>query len=141
MKSSLFVILFINCILFSYSQSSTNAPLSEFGLSFLPDKTFKGSSLKGWHVLGDAEWQAKDGELIGKAKANSNGGWLVMDNGYQDVGFHALFKSTGNSETALLFRTEKINEGFRGVLVSLKKDSIALYSVSLNAEGKEIKRD
>jgi len=71
--------------------------------------------------MGDADWQAKDGELIGKAKTNSNGGWLVMDSGYQDIGFHALFKSTGNSETALMFRTEKMNDGSRGVLVSLKK--------------------
>src|SRR6478609_4325516 len=108
MKPLFFLIMFSNCAFFSYSQSTTNAPLSEFGLSFVPDQTFKGSGLKGWHVLGDADWQAKDGELIGKAKTNSNGGgWLLMDTGYQDVGFHALFKSTGNSETALMFRTEK----------------------------------
>src|SRR5678809_1551483 len=107
MKSSFFLILFFSCGFFSYSQSSTNAPLSEFGLSFQPDFTFKGSILKGWHVLGDAEWTANNGELIGKVKSNSSGGWLVLDNGYQDVGFHALFKSTGNSETALLVRMEK----------------------------------
>ena len=67
MKSSLFVIVFVNCVFFSFSQSTTTTPLSEFGLSFKPDQTFKGSTLKGWHVLGDADWQAKDGELIGKA--------------------------------------------------------------------------
>ena len=44
----------------------------------------------------------KNGEMIGKAKPNSNGGWLVLDNGYQDIGFHALFKATGNSETAII---------------------------------------
>src|SRR5436190_132677 len=141
MKSFIISILFFNCVIFSYSQSTTNAPLSEFGLSFMPDITFKGSSLKGWHTMGDAEWQAKDGELVGKAKANSNGGWLVMDNGYQDIGFHALFKSTGNSETALLFRMEKINDGYRGVLLSLKKDDVTPYSVILDAQGKEIKRE
>src|SRR5690349_7061381 len=108
MKSSFFLILFFSCGILSYSQSSTNAPLSEFGLSFQPDVTFKGSSLKGWHVLGDAEWSASNGELIGKAKSNSGGGWLVLDNGYQDVGFHALFKSTGNSETGLVVRLEKV---------------------------------
>ena len=57
--------------------------------------------------IGRCRMAGKNGELIGKAKANSNGGWLVMDNGYQDIGFHALFKSTGNSETALLLRTGK----------------------------------
>jgi hypothetical protein len=141
MKSFIFSILFLSCALFSHSQSSPNAPLSEFGLSFIPDHTFKGSSLEGWHVLGDAEWQAKDGELIGKAKANSNGGWLVLDNSYQDVGFHALFKSTGDSETALLLRIEKVNDGFRGVLLSLKKDDVAPYSVTLDAQGKIITRE
>jgi hypothetical protein len=141
MKSFIFSLLFISCVSVSYSQSSAKAPLSEFGLSFIPDHTFKGSVLKGWHVLGNAEWQAKDGELIGKAKSDSNGGWLVLDSGYQDVGFHALFKSTGNSETALLFRTEKINDGYRGVLLSLKKDDVVPYSVILDAQGKIIKRD
>ena len=141
MKSFIFSITFSCCAAFTYSQSPSNVILSEFGLSFKPDHTFKGSSLKGWHVLGDAEWQAIDGEMIGKAKQNSNGGWLVMDNGYQDIGFHALFKSTGNSETALLLRTEKVNEGYRGVLLSLKKEDITPYSVLLDANGKEIKRE
>src|SRR5215218_9589634 len=141
MKFFIFSIVFLNCFILSHSQTATKAPLSEFGLSFLPDIAFKGSTLKGWHAMGDAEWEAKDGELIGKSKANSNGGWLVLDNSYQDVGFHALFKSTGNSETAILLRMEKIAEGYRGVLLSLKKDSVAPYSIVLDANGKEIKRE
>jgi len=139
MKSFIFSIVFLNCFILSYSQSATKAPLSEFGLSFLPDITFKGSTLKGWHVMGNADWQAKDGELIGKSKGN--GGWLVLDNSYQDVGFHALFKSTGNSETGILLRMEKIADGYRGVLLSLRKDSVAPYSIVLDANGKETKRE
>src|SRR5688500_18222058 len=141
MKSFLFLTIFFCCSVFCSSQTSSTAPLSEFSLSFMPDHTFKGSSLKGWHVLGDAEWQAKDGELIGKAKPNSNGGWLVLDNDYQDIGFHSLFKTTGNSETAILLRMEKIAEGYRGVLLSLKKDDVVPYSITLDAQGKEIKRE
>src|SRR3954468_15970623 len=140
MKPLSFLIMFFNCVFFSYSQSTTNAPLSEFGLSFMPDHSFKGSGLKGWHIMGDADWQAKDGNLIGKAKANSNGGWLVMDSGYQDVGFHALFKATGNSETALLFRREKIDGGYRGVLLSLREEVVP-YSVTYDEQGKELKRE
>ena len=141
MKSLIFSIAFASCSVFSYAQSAIEVPLSEFSLSFMPDYTFKGSSLKGWHVVGDAEWQAKDGELIGKAKTNSNGGWLILDKGYQDIGFHTLFKATGNSETAVLLRMEKIEGGYRGVLLSLKKDSVAPYSILLDANGKEIKRE
>ena len=141
MKSFIFSILFANFYFLSYSQLSPDAPLSEFSLSFQPDNTFKGSTLKGWHVLGNAEWQAKDGEIVGKAKANSNGGWLVLENGYQDVGFHFLFKTTGNSEAAVLLRMEKTSEGYRGVLLSLKKGDVANYSVTLDAQGKEIRRE
>lgn len=133
-------IAFIFIAVFSCAaQQAQDAPLSEFGLSFLPDHTFKGSSLNGWHTLGDVNWQANNGELVGKTKAGSKGGWLVMDSAYQDVAFHALFKATGNSETALLFRTEKTADGYRGVLLSLK-DSVVPYLVLLDANGKEISR-
>jgi hypothetical protein len=141
MKSLIFSIAFSCSAIIAIGQSAPDAPLSEFGLSFIPDYTFKGSSTKGWHVMGDAEWQASNGELIGKAKANSNGGWLVLDNSYQDIGFHALFKSTGNSVTAVLLRMQKVPDGYRGVLLSLKKDDVVPYSVLLDANGKEIKRE
>src|SRR3954470_19068428 len=98
MRSVIFTLLFISGAVFSYSQLPSANALSEFGLSFKPDHTFSGSSLKGWNTVGDADWQAQKGELIGKAKG-SGGGWLVMDSGYQDVGFHALFKTSANSET------------------------------------------
>jgi hypothetical protein len=141
MKSFLLLVAFSCMIVLASAQTASNDTLSEFTLSFQPDHSFKGSSLRGWHVLGDAEWQAKDGDLIGKAKPNSNGGWLVLDSGYQDIGFHALFKSSGSNETALLLRMEKTNEGYRGVLLSLKKNDVVPYSVSLDANGKEIKRE
>jgi len=140
MKSLLFSIVFSCCAVLAYSQTAP-APLSEFSLSFVPDYTFTGSTLKGWHVLGDAEWQASNGELIGKAKPNASGGWLVLDNGFQDIGFRALFKTTGGSETSVLLRMEKVNDGYQGVLLTLKKDDVASYSVSLDSKGKEIKRE
>jgi len=55
--------------------------------NFVPDVIFKGSNLTGWHTLGQAEWLAQDGEVIGVVKAGSNGGWLVLDKSYQDVAF------------------------------------------------------
>ena len=36
--------------------------------SFVPDSTFQGSTLKGWHVLGQAGWRAEKGEIIGSPK-------------------------------------------------------------------------
>src|SRR6266446_2888540 len=70
------------------------------GVTFIPDSTFKGSSLTGWHILGQADWRAQGGELIGTAKAGG-GGWLVLDRSYQDVGFHAMFRCTGGCKTGV----------------------------------------
>ena len=56
------------------------------GPNFIPDSTFKGSTLSGWHVLGDADWSARDGELSGKAKTGGKGGWLALDQGDDEIG-------------------------------------------------------
>ena len=47
---------------------------------FKPDTTFTGSALTGWTPLGAADWQAQDGEIIGRPRAGGQGGWLVLDN-------------------------------------------------------------
>jgi len=41
---------------------------------FVPDSTFSGSTLAGWHTLGAAQWKAQNGELVGTA--SGGGGWL-----------------------------------------------------------------
>src|ERR1700721_1520419 len=51
------------------------------GPSFVPDSKFQGSTLAGWHTLGQATWRAENGELIGRG--NSGSGWLVLDHSYQ----------------------------------------------------------
>ncbi|MBE7174069.1 MAG: VCBS repeat-containing protein [Williamsia sp.] len=141
MKPFFLSLLFTSSLALLHAQTRSDAPLAEFGQSFEPDYLFKGSTLKGWHVLGDADWQANNGEIIGKAKPNSNGGWLVLDRGYQDIGFHALFKAAANSEAALLLRMEKTPGGYRGILLSLEKDDTAPYWVLLDLNGKVIKQD
>ena len=73
---------------------------------FVPDWTFKGSNLTGWHVLGQASWSAQNGELIGKAKEGS-GGWLVLDKSYQDIGVFASFRVTGGAKTGILLRRKR----------------------------------
>ena len=40
---------------------------------FVPDVTFTGSALSGWHGLGQAGWRADDGKIIG-TPAQTNGG-------------------------------------------------------------------
>ena len=71
-------------------------PLGGTRSTFVPDWTFKGSTLAGWHVLGAAEWKAIDGELVGTPKS-TDGGWLVLDKSFQDVEFGADFKCVAHA--------------------------------------------
>jgi hypothetical protein len=107
--------------------------------SFVPDKTFNGSALTGWHTLGSAEWSARNGEITGAAKSGS--GWLVLDRSYQDVAVYAGFRCAGPCKPGVLLRAEKTSDGIKGVLVSLAEDDVASYRVTLDAQGKETSRE
>src|SRR6266446_5057112 len=58
---------------------------------FQPDVVFKGSALTGWHPVGQADWRAETGEIIGTARPGG-GGWLMLDKGLQDVAVFTSFK-------------------------------------------------
>jgi Domain of Unknown Function (DUF1080)/FG-GAP-like repeat len=116
-------------------------PLYGTGPSFQPDKTFEGSSLTGWHTLGDAQWRAENGELTGKPKQAGSGGWLVLDRSYQDIGFYAEFRCSAGCVTGVLFRAEKTPSGMKGVYVSLSDPDPAAFSVSIDAQGQIVERN
>ncbi len=107
--------------------------------NFVPDATLTGSSLSGWHTLGQADWRAEKGELTAKPKSE-DGGWLVLDRGYQDVHFAAEFRCEGTCRSGVLLRAEKTADGMKGVYVSLTAGDIAAYNVVLDAQGKETSR-
>jgi len=103
--------------------------------NFIPDAVFKGSALTGWHKLGQADWRAENGEIIGAPKSDS-GGWLVLDKGYQDVAFYASFRCAGPCKTGVLMRAEKTPDGgMQGVYVSLSDNDIASYDLALDPQG------
>jgi hypothetical protein len=107
---------------------------------FIPDVTFKGSSLAGWHPVGAVEWRAENGEIIARPKQES-GGWLVLDKGYQDVQFYTSFRCTGPCKTGVLLRGQKTSDGgMKGTYVSLSEGDVGYYDVVLSAEGKELSR-
>ena len=108
--------------------------------AFVPDSTFQGSTLKGWHVVGQADWRADKGELIGTPKS-AGGGWLVLDKSYQDVQFFASFRCTGSCKTGVLLRAEKTGSGMKGIYVSLTQGDLASYRVTLDAQGQELSRE
>src|SRR5215218_121046 len=116
------------------------APAAATRGTFVPDWTFKGSTLAGWQVLGQATWRAADGELIGTPKA-AEGGWLVLDKSFQDIEFGADFWCTGGCKTGVLLRAEKTPTGMKGVYVSLVEGDVRSYAVTLDANGRELTRE
>ena len=111
-------------------------PLAGTRSTFVPDWTFKGNTLAGWHVLGDADWKAVDGELIGTPKS-PDGGWLVLDKSFQDVEVGFDFKCVGACRTGVLLRAEKTPTGMKGVFLSLDEGEVGGYAVTLDANGKD----
>ncbi len=116
-------------------------PVFAISPTFIPDTTFKGSSLTGWHVLGQADWHAQNGEIVGTVKPGGSGGWLVLDRSYQDVGFRAFLRCSGGCKTGVLLRAEKTAEGMKGIYVSLNEGEVASYRVTLGPDGQELRRE
>src|SRR5215204_6038653 len=108
--------------------------------TFVPDWTFKGNTLTGWHVLGAADWKAIDGELVGTPKS-PDGGWLVLDKSFQDVQFGADFKCVGACKTGVLLRAEKTPTGMKGVFLSLDAGEVGGYAVTIDGNGKILTRE
>ena len=117
------------------------APVFATGPSFIPDKKFTGSNLTGWHSLGQADWQAQDGVLIGKAAPGGSGGWLMLDRSFQDIGFYTSFRCTAGCTAGVLLRAEKTAQGFKGIYVSLSPGDVASYRLVLDSQGRELQRE
>jgi Domain of Unknown Function (DUF1080)/FG-GAP-like repeat len=121
--------------------AAVNALENPPGPSFLADYVFKGSTLSGWHVFGQADWKAENGEIIGTTHAGSNGGWLVLDKSYQDVLFYGSFRAPAGSKTGVLVRAAKTSDGgMTGIFVSLDPQDQNSYQLTLGSDGKEVSR-
>ena len=109
---------------------------------FVPDGTFTGSALTGWRGVGAADWRAENGEIIGRAKPGTGGGWLVMDKSFEDVQWFANLRCDGSCRAGVLLRaTPTPAGGLKGVYVSLTDGDFASYRVTLDAQGQEIARE
>jgi Domain of Unknown Function (DUF1080)/FG-GAP-like repeat len=111
---------------------------------------FNGTTLAGWHVLGAGDWRVHGGEIVGSAgKANSAGGWLVLNHAYEDFKLEFSFRCI-RCETGVLLRAAplnwshfchppKIGDRMSGIYVSLwGVDAGAISIVTLDAQGKII---
>ncbi|QEE29198.1 DUF1080 domain-containing protein [Terriglobus albidus] len=111
------------------------------GPSFTPDVRFTGPTAKGWNKVGQASWSADTGTITGKPAGNG-GGWLVLDNSYQDVSFYTEFRCEDSCETGVLLRAEKTSDGgMKGVYVSLDDSTLNTYAVAIDSNGKMVKQE
>jgi hypothetical protein len=115
-------------------------PLHGKRSSFVPDWTFSGSTLAGWHTMGSATWRAVNGELVG-TPTSPDGGWLVLDKSFQDIQIGADVRCTAGCKTGVLLRAEKTTTGMKGIYISLVENDVAGYAVTLDANGKELTRE
>ena len=110
------------------------------GPTFRADYTYQGSALSGWHTLGQADWKAQNGEIVGTPKAG--GGWLILDKSFSNVGLYAEVLCTGGCQAGMLFRAEKTPDGgMKGIYVSLTENQLGAFAIKLDAQGREVSRE
>jgi hypothetical protein len=134
----LLVMCFPGCAI-AQSGDSISDSSALHGPSFVPDSKFAGSALTGWHTLGQADWRAENGELIGKATGNA--GWLVLDHSLQDTGFYTAFRCSGTCDTGVLLRMTKTADGWTGTYLSIKGSELKAENLTLNANGEVVERE
>jgi Domain of Unknown Function (DUF1080)/FG-GAP-like repeat len=116
-------------------------PLLASGPSFKPDTKMDGTTLKGWHSYGQADWRTEKGEIVGAPNPGA-AGWLVLDHAYQDSALYAEYRCTGGCVTGVLFRAEKTPDGgLKGTYVELSDPELAAYEVTIDAQGKILERN
>src|SRR5262245_13169718 len=136
-RSVAIAVLAVGAFVLGLSAQGTQNPAE-----FAPDGAVKGSTLSGWKAVGDADWRAQNGELVGTAKAGGAGGWLVMEKGFEDVQLFTNYRCTGACKSGILVRARKTPDGgMKGLFVSLADGEFGSYYLTLDAAGKETARD
>jgi hypothetical protein len=109
--------------------------------NFVPDWTFHGSSLETARSIGNADWRAENGEIIGTPKT-AEGGWLILDRPLQDVQFASTFRCTGGCRAGVMLRAQKTPQGMQGVYMALPEaeSPAAAFALTIDSQGREVKR-
>src|SRR6188768_2623140 len=90
------------------------------GPTFRADYRFTGTSLTGFRPLGEAEWKAQNGEIVGTPK-DASGGWLLLEGKeFQDTQIYASVRCLTGCKAGILMRAERTTDGgMKGLLLSL----------------------
>src|SRR4029450_9572267 len=70
-----------------------------------------------------------------------DGGWLLLDKGYQDVQFAALYRCAGACTAGVMVRSEKGADGTRGVYTLISGDERSTAAVTVDSQGKIANRE
>jgi hypothetical protein len=108
--------------------------------TFAPDWTFKGSALAGMQQVGQATWRAENGEIIGMP-SSPDGGWLLLDKGYQDVQVAASYRCAAGCTAGIMVRSEKAADGTKGVFTVISGDERSTAAITVDAQGRIAKRE
>lgn len=109
--------------------------------NFMPDWTFRGSSLSGTRTLSAAEWRAENGDIVGIPKT-PEGGWLIFDKPLQDVQFASSFRCSAGCRAGVMLRAQLTADGMQGVYVALPngESPAAAFALKLDPQGREVQR-
>jgi hypothetical protein len=110
--------------------------------NFVPDWHFEGSSIGQFHTLGDVDWHAENGEIVGVPRSPA-GGWLILDHPLQDTQFAATFRCTGGCKAGVLLRAQTTADGIHGAYVAFPEgqNPTATFALKLDAQGHELSRE
>jgi len=132
----------IACAAVAIAATCLMLPRAGANKNFVPDWTFQGSSLGAARTIGNADWRAENGEIVGTPKT-AEGGWLIFDKPLQDVQFASTFRCTGGCRAGVMLRTKSTPEGMQGIYVALPEgeNPAASFALTLDPQGRELKRE
>jgi hypothetical protein len=116
-----------------------SAPAAVVPATFVPHWTFTGSALTGTQSIGQATWRAERGEIIG-TPTSADGGWLLLNPGYQDVHFAGSFRCAGACTAGVMLRAEKTPAGTKGIFTSLSGQP-ATTAITVDDQGRIASRE
>ncbi len=108
---------------------------------FVPDFTFTGSHLDGWHAAGSAVWEADQGVISVEAAPDSGGGVLLLDDTFENLAVYSRFRCSQECDAGLLIRVAEAAGGLAGILIAMQGDEVAPFRVRLDNNGRVVFRE
>jgi Domain of Unknown Function (DUF1080)/FG-GAP-like repeat len=109
---------------------SSSGPPTTVGSTPVP--LFTGADLSGWHQAGGGNWSVDNGQIVGRSQ-NDTGGWLFLNDSYQDFVLDLSFQCESNCSSGILLRGSKDDKGVSGIYIPLGgADMGKMYRVHVN---------